>query len=197
MFGFPVGKGATMSYPMRATRPSRGRTCCLCLLALVHLSCRAELPPDFSTLTLEKKIEAYKQYFDNQWGILPPLGTPKAEFYARAHISLHGIEAANAMVPFITGERKGIPRSAAIEIIQFVQARGCLLKGTAAESALEWLLKSGNPTPHEIIIATSALDVIKNNLFFPNGPDLLGRGPCGPPSVGGQTQRSEVSDGRR
>lgn len=91
-----------------------------------------KLPGDFAALPIDEKIEAYGRRFERGGG---------RSFYAEDLIVAHGYEAAEAMVPYITGENQGIMRLIAIDIVWDVQLKGCDLRGSKAEKALRMLTK--------------------------------------------------------
>lgn len=137
-----------------------------------------KLPGDFAALPLDEKMEAYGRRFERGGG---------RSFYAEDLIVVHGYEAAEAMVPYITGEKEGILKIIAIDILWDVQSRGCDLRGSKAEKALRQLTKeqelrrdlsaaaegalesiamgrhtqaSSKPLPPEVCRPTSALSLI-------------------------------------
>jgi hypothetical protein len=88
------------------------------------------LPSDFSSLPLDKKVEAYA-------GLFKRGGARKSR--ADHLIAGHGYAAAEAMVPYVRGHG-GIPPFVAINIVWDVQYRGCNLQNSSAERALRQFL---------------------------------------------------------
>jgi hypothetical protein len=110
-----------------------------------------KLPDNFATLPLRKKIEVYERRFK--------LGGARS-YYAEGLIAAHGSAAAEAMAPYITRERVGISPFVAINVVWDVQTRGCNLRGSSSERALEALLKGGHAQEDEKTAAEGALDSI-------------------------------------
>jgi hypothetical protein len=108
---------------------------CLFLVACLSLLACWKLPGNFAALPLDEKIEAYGRRFERGG---------ERSFYAEDLISDYGYEAAEAMVPYIVGGKKGLRKNAAIEIIWTVLLRGCNLRGSKAEEALRQLLNEKN-----------------------------------------------------
>lgn len=128
------------------------------------------LPDDFASLPLQDQVTAYERHLQ---------GGGRSLIEARSQISWHGRDAASLMAQYITGERPGLPRLEAIEVIHSVQLRGCDLAGTAAESALEGMLREGAISELERNAAVSALDSIHRGINVPPGQlDDLRGGPC-------------------
>lgn len=127
------------------------------------------LPNNFTSLTLEEKVEAYAHHLNN-YGRYDPL--------ARSWISWHGWAAADLMADYLKGSKSGLPKFEAIEIIELVQTRGCSLKGTAAEKALEAFIRTEPDSSLDHQVAMSALVAIQRNIIIPGGPDHLRGGPC-------------------
>jgi hypothetical protein len=67
-----------------------------------------KLPDNFATLPLDEQIEAYGRRFERGGG---------RSLYAEDLIVAHGYQAAEAMVPYIKGEKNGILKLIAIEIV--------------------------------------------------------------------------------
>lgn len=130
------------------------------------------MPSNFASLPLDQKIDAYVQHFKH-------FGRPNAR--TRALISWHGWAGADAMAQYLNGQRKGLPEVEAIEIIYAVQVRGCSLRGTAAERAVEAALARSRQDPLERLAARGALDVIHRD-FKLGGlkSDGIKGGPCDP-----------------
>lgn len=138
--------------------------------AVVILSSCGGLPSDFETLPLGEKVAAHAEHFEGG-------GTHLVE--GRAHISWHGQEAAEAMVGFLVGREGGIPPREALMIIWPVQLRGCDLKGTTAETALQVLLKRDGLDWDLRLAAQDALDSIEDGSHLePGQVDGLTGGPC-------------------
>jgi hypothetical protein len=83
------------------------------------------------------------------------------------------------MARYLTGQRRGLPNSEAIDIIHAVQLRGCSLRGSAAERALEWFLVREPQGTAEYFAAKVALESIQRDvkLSAMKYDDLRG-GPC-------------------
>jgi len=137
-------------------------TCLLCMLAC------GGLPSDFEDLTLEGKISAYEKHFSH-------LGGPLMR--ARSHISWYGLNAAERMLPYLDGSDSDLPRIEAIEIIHFIQLRGCSLAGSDVEVALKQLENTKDLTDAEIMVLGETLLSIKENRTDKNLDGLSG-GPC-------------------
>src|SRR5580704_8316507 len=131
---------------------------------LLDLSSCWGLPADFSSLPLEKKVEVYSF-------IMTHHGIPRLE--ARSWISRHGWATADLMAQYLEGTKTGLPAFEATEIIRLVQTRGCSLQGTRAEKALEHFVMKEPVGSLDYVSASSALEMIRNNLAFPGGPDGL------------------------
>ncbi len=136
--------------------------------ALGAVACPS-LPKNFERLSLPEKIAAYEAHFRNH-GL--------AQGRAEAAISWYGWEAAELMAPYASGKRATLPKTSAIQVIWLVQQRGCSLAGTSAERALEEVLTIEKPESHEAFLARLALDSIRSDRFFPDGPDSLKGSPC-------------------
>lgn len=127
------------------------------------------LPADFASRSLSDKIAIYEEYIAK---------TGRDDYDANLEISWHGVPAANAMALYLSGEKKGIPPPAAIDIIESVQLRGCSLEGTAAQKALVgYITSKPSPPPHYQIRAKNALEIINKNWKSENY-DTLPPGPC-------------------
>lgn len=149
-------------------RTKRIYSICCVLIVLIFQGC-SRLPKDFSSQSLEEKIEIYANYIEK---------TGQTDRYANLLISWHGIPAANLVSLYLNGDKKGIPPSAAIDIIMDVQLRGCPLRDTAAQRVLELYLSSKpTPLPYDEMLAKEALACINENRHFKNF-DTLPPGPC-------------------
>ena len=84
------------------------------------------------------------------------------------------------MVKYLKGEKTGLPKLEAIEILDLIQIRGCSLRGTEAERALEEFVGAAPSDSLESLYAKSALDAIRRDIIVRNGPDGLRGGPCRP-----------------
>jgi hypothetical protein len=97
---------------------------------------------------------------------------------ATSWISWHGLPAANIMALYLTDKKHGIPKREAIEIIWAIQRRGCSLRGTASQNAIEFYLAAKPaPSPFEKELASTALDYIVHDRHSANY-DTLPPGPC-------------------
>lgn len=139
------------------------------LLCLLTLAGCGGLPDDFVSLSLEEQFAAYERNFDRYGG-------PLVE--ARAHISWQGWQTADLMAEYLTNKRTGLPELEAVRIIHDIQSRGCSLRGTSAEHALEAYLGRIPADSLDAEFARSALDAVRNNVIMPGGPDWLKGGPC-------------------
>jgi hypothetical protein len=74
--------------------------------------------------------------------------------------------------------KTGLPPLEAIEIIRLVQLRGCPLKGTEAEAALEHYLASAPDGSPERQAARDALHKISANVIVGDNLDDRKGGPC-------------------
>src|ERR1700744_4926815 len=88
-------------------------------LSLLGLAACWRLPSDFAFLPLDQQVHAYEHRFK--------LGGARS-LEADDMIVRHGYSAAQAMVPYVRGERGGIPPFVAINIIWDVQIGGCDLR---------------------------------------------------------------------
>lgn len=139
------------------------------LLTFLCIAGCGGLPGDFESLSLEEQVVAYERNFDRKGGPL---------LEARAHISWHGWRAADLMAEYLVGKRTGLPDLEAIRILHDVQSRGCSLKGTAGERALEAYLTRAPAGSVNAEFARTALEAIRNDSILPGGPDWLKGGPC-------------------
>jgi hypothetical protein len=144
------------------------------LLAVIYsgsvLSACWRLPSDFSSLSLDKKVEAYATRFKRG-------GARNSR--AEALIVEHGYAAAEAMVPYILGKR-GIPPFVAINIVWDIQYRGCDLQGSEAAKALTNLLKKGQPQANERVAAEAALRAIDSGTHNAPASEQLPAEVCRP-----------------
>ena len=141
----------------------------LLVSTLILVSC-GNLPDDFESLSLEEKVKAYESHFES-YG--------RESSFARAYISLHGVNAAQLMTEYIQENRCCLPIMEAVEIIHLVQLRGCKLSGTKPEHVLVQLIESGKLNDADRIATMNALEDIRNNrtVIF----DDLGAGLCSQP----------------
>jgi hypothetical protein len=137
------------------------------LVVLLAIGC-GRLPANFENLPLDLKIQAYERHFR--------LGGRNDE--GGAWISWHGKPAADLMVPYILGQKRGIPRREAIQIVWDVQLRGCSLAGSEAERALERLSKWLQPFDPDFQLVASTLDSIRQDSHMAGRLDSLPPGPC-------------------
>jgi hypothetical protein len=141
-----------------------------CLMSAATLVGCRDLPRDFATLPLEKKIEVYEAY-------VAEVGKPNLT--ARAWIAWHGVPAADLMAGYVSGATKGIPRREALHVIWSAQLRGCSLAGTAAEKAVAEVVGGSvsGVWPHEVELAKQVLSSIRANRHVEK-LDRLPPGPC-------------------
>lgn len=148
----------------------------LFLAWLVPMICCVELPDDFPDLPLEEKVEAYSHYLEN---LIPPQGHPDPGIEGRGYISLHGYEAAELMASLLTGEKTGLPKGEAVQIIRLVQLRGCDLRGARAEQSLiDFLTGNASESGVEREHVEHVLRLIRRNASMPNSLFPPGRGAC-------------------
>lgn len=152
----------------------KGRYLWLAVLFLV--ACR-DLSPNFDQLSLDEQIRDYEGHF--------AFFAPWSPFtsglnQARSGISLHGVPAAEHMVPYLTGEKKGLSHFEALTIILWVQNRGCSLRGTPVHRAVLAFLDSPAASEDDKRFAkSSVLASIEANRFFePGALDGKTGGPC-------------------
>lgn len=105
-------------------------------------------------MPLNKKVDAYESRFRR--------GGARS-IYAENIIVENGYSAAEAMVPYIRGDKTGIPKFVAINIVWDVQSRGCDLRSSASVVAIRDLLQKGRARADEAIAAEGALDAIVDN----------------------------------
>jgi len=148
------------------------------ILAALVVACGAKLPDNFGELPLERQVKAYEDFFKHG-------GISSAE--GSGVISSQGFSAAEAMVPYLTGEDQGIPVEEAVHIIWNVQLKGCPLHGTQAEAALKGLALQPLEEPLKGTV-NAALESIEKDVRYPGRVDLYGSGACG---------RSSLSDESR
>lgn len=149
--------------------PVRGEVPVFILVGGLLFGCGG-LPSDFESLPLEEKVAAYEKHF---WRG----GLPLME--ARAHISWHGHDSADLMVSYLEDDGRGIPPREALQIIDQVQLRGCDLKGTAAQSAIEKLLLDESLPSDFRIAAEVALNSIRDGVHLePGRLSTVTGGPC-------------------
>ena len=142
----------------------------LAVLVLISVVGCGGLPDNFETLPLAAKVKAYERHFR--------MGG-RTNLRAELWISWHGKPAAEMMIPYILGERRGISKSDAIKILWDVQLRGCTLSGSDSERALEKFLKWTQPFDPNFQRAERALDSIRRDSHIAHF-DSLPRGPCNP-----------------
>jgi hypothetical protein len=144
-----------------------GLTCCLLTVAAL-VACH-RFPADFGSLSLDGKIAAYERW-------IAQTGKPRGE--AQSWISWHGVPAADAMVPYLLGQKAGIPKSEALYIVWAIQLRGCSLQGTPVPDALNAYLKT-SPSPPGVDLdrAQAILEDIRLDRHV-TGFDTLPAGPC-------------------
>lgn len=130
-----------------------------------------QLPRDFAELPLEEKVAAYSSRFVRGGG---------RSFYAEDLIAAHGYDAAEAMVPYITGGKKGILKFVAINIIWDVQSRGCDLRGSKAEQALKELRQTQGLQRDLSTAAEEALESIAMSRHSDSSSKPLPPGVCRP-----------------
>jgi hypothetical protein len=140
----------------------------VCALAIIFMVGCHHFPDDFPSQPLDKKISTYEQW-------IAEVGRPSRE--ARLWISWHGISAANAMVPYVLGQKNGIPRYEALWIISAVQSRGCSLRDTPAELAVSNYIKSSPSSKLDAELAESTLMSIETEGHVDKF-DSLPTGPC-------------------
>jgi len=96
-----------------------------------------------------------------------------------AIISRHGYPAVDAVLPYVDGRKRGIPKSDAMEVLLYVQQRGCDLAGSAAERAVRNAVISGGLRGHDLQAAASLLRAIETHASVPPGAiDGFAGGPC-------------------
>jgi hypothetical protein len=139
-----------------------------CLLIVFFAVGCHRFPDDFPSRSLGEKIAIYERWIGE-------VGRPRYE--ARDWISWHGFPAADAMAPYISRQKKGIPRYEALQIVERVQLRGCSLRGTSAEQALRDYLNSNSAPGLDSEVARSVMESIRNNSHVEN-LDGLPPGPC-------------------
>jgi hypothetical protein len=144
-------------------------TVLIVLGALLLVGC-PRLPNDFEALSLEEKVGAYEQYLNRRG---------HRHEIARGYIAWHGWAAADLMAQYVSGQEEGLPIYEAIVIIRYVQWRGCSLRGSAAEQALEVFLENGRGDSLERRAAAGALQSIQDDVDFSDlGDDYPAGGPC-------------------
>lgn len=163
----PSWRGIRRVSPSRL-RARRHRGSLVVVLLSVLGGC-ARLPEDDLSLPLEQKIEAYIQFYDDG-GF--------SSYEAVAGISLHGDDAAEAMIPFLTGQRRGIPETEAIHVVELVHLRGCSLKDAEIERTLSDL-RSQTRSSEIYEYAGSVLELIEDDIRMSGGPDSYGAGAFG------------------
>lgn len=137
------------------------------VVGIILGACHDRLPPDFLSLPLEEKILATERFYGSGgW----------TSYEAAAGISLHGYEAAAAMLPYIRGKNE-IPLLDVLDVLEKVQLRGCSLKGTKVERELE-LLAATTDAPEIAERANSILEDIGKDRKMPEDLDSLGPGTC-------------------
>lgn len=139
------------------------------MLGGVLLACWS-LPKDFSSLPLDQKVRAYEHRFK--------MGGARSQ-EAEDLIEGHGYMAAQAMAPYVRGDRQGIPPFVAVNIIWDVQVRGCDLRHSQAEEALHDLLLR-HPQADERLVAEKALEWIDKDRHSSSGPEALPARLCQP-----------------
>ena len=87
------------------------------------------------------------------------------------------------MVPFLLGQKVGIPKSEALYVLQAVQLRGCSLLGTAVPDALRAYLKTATlpPTSRSAYLDSDLAETILEDIRLDRHVtkfDSLPAGPC-------------------
>lgn len=133
-----------------------------------------KLPGNFATLPLQEKVEAYQNRFQR--------GGARS-FQAEDLIIAHGYEATEAMVPYISRKKSGITPFVAVTIVWKVQLRGCDLRGSAAERAIQELLQNPGIQSNVKTAAEAAVESIVHNLHADLSAEPIPREACKPSSV--------------
>ena len=146
-------------------------------ILLVFYLCLAAcggLPEGFENLSLSEKIAAYERNFQRG-------GLWLVE--ARSRISWHGWEAADLLVQDLADRTRGLPDTEVLIILEMIQTRGCDLRGSAAEVALEGYLHADHLSAVERREAEVTLRAIREAHKLPPGMmDGLRGGPCEEPA---------------
>ncbi|HWW60212.1 MAG TPA: hypothetical protein VN181_02490 [Thermoanaerobaculia bacterium] len=90
-------------------------------------------PEDFRRLPLETQIEKWREFRSSRCGT-----EASAQFLDG--IALHGIPAADAMIPFLTTVDPAFPQEDAINVVGLVDAHGANIRGHAATTQIRILL---------------------------------------------------------
>jgi hypothetical protein len=96
----------------------------------------------------------------------------------RALISRNGLAAVPKLLAQLDGRERVLPRGEAIEVLSFIQIRGCDLGGTEAPALLERLLIEGRLRPFETAAAARCLEAIREHRHFPPGAFDGALSPC-------------------
>lgn len=139
----------------------------ICGILIVSAAGCHGLPGDFLELPLEEKIDAAIDFYD---------GGGLSNSRIESGISLHGVDAAEAMIPYLQGEA-GLPVDVALSVVEHVQLRGCPLAGTQVEAEVAALVSLATP-PEVGDHARDVLDTIRSDIRLPDLIDGLGPGAC-------------------
>jgi hypothetical protein len=87
----------------------------------------------------------------------------------RAIISRQGFDAVPVLLAQVTGQRHALPRLEAVEILSYIQLRGCNLAQTRVPGVLEQLLIHEKLSNLEEIAIANCLQNIRDQKYFPPG----------------------------
>ncbi len=148
--------------PSTARRAAVG----LVLLAATVLTACVSLPGNFENLPLDRQVAAYDRHCST--GMLGNmLSGPDVDARAQEAIAKHGVPAAQAMLPYIRGEKKGIPPEEAMRIINRVEQLTWALKGTDIEKAVRDYIDGKRGNDFQIATAQITADAIANQKEVP------------------------------
>jgi hypothetical protein len=118
------------------------------------IGCRCDgLPEDFADLSVNEKVREYSAAVER---------CDRGSRVARHSISEHGLEAAEAVYPFLNIGDERLPLFEGVMIVNDVCASGVNLKGTRIESRLRELSKSPGMDETTRFAVRSTLALIDN-----------------------------------
>lgn len=131
------------------------------LAAVAVLAACVSLPSDFDNLPLDRQVAAYDRHCST--GMMGDLlSGPDVDAKAQEAIAKHGVPAAMAMLPYVRGEKKGIPPEEAMRIINRVEQLTWALKDTEVEKEVRAYIDGKRGSDFQISTAQIALDAIAN-----------------------------------
>jgi len=148
-----------MRFPPSIATPRRAAIGLVLLAAVAVLAACVSLPSNFDTLPLDQQIAAYDRHCSTgMFGSM--LSGPDIDARAQEAIAKHGVPAAMAMLPYIRGEKKGIPPEEALRIVTRVEQLTWALKDTEVEKAVRTYIDGKRGSDFQVSVAQITLDAI-------------------------------------